>query len=237
MRLAERGDEKHPVSAAEAEYAKLIEAVPAALPYTFTFAATAEDVRRRVLDRLYELEQGDGFSSAVTGAIGKLKGYFARLALVLHVVGEHSSMIRGRGTGVGPQISRGTAEGAEKLVFDFLLPHMIGLYDVIADGGQDREAIRAIADFILTSSKDRLRPSDFGSGVRKLRKEPLHKIAEWASPFIAMGWLRPEDERSTTPKAWLVEPGLRTRFAARRQAAQAARAAAHEILKAGGSRK
>jgi hypothetical protein len=236
MRAAERGNEKHPVSMAEAEYAKLIEAVQAAPPYTFTFAASAEDVRQRVLDRLFELEQGDGFSNAVIGAIGKLKGYFARLALVLHVVGEHSSMIRGRGTGVGPQISRGTAEGAEKLVFDFLLPHMFGLYDVIADGGQDREAIRAIADFILASPKDRLRPSDFGSGVRKLRHQPTPKIAEWASRFIAMGWLRAEDEKLTTPKAWLVEPGLRTQFAARRQVAQAARAAAHAILKAGGSR-
>jgi hypothetical protein len=237
MRAAERGNEKHPVAAAEAEYAKLIEAVQAAPPCTVTFDAQAEDLVRRVPDRVFELGQGDGFSNAIIGAIGKLKGYFARLALVLHIVGQHSAILRGQGTGVAPHISRQTAERAEKLVFDFLLPHMLGLYDVIADGGQDREVIRSIADFILTSSKDRLRPSDFGSGVRKLRKEPLHKIAEWASRFIAMGWLRPEDERSATPKAWLVEPGLRTHFAARRQAAQTARAAAHEILKAGGSRK
>jgi hypothetical protein len=158
MRAAERGNEKHPVSTAEAEYAKLIEAVQSAPPYTFTFAASAEDVRQRVLDRLFALEQGDAFSNAVIGAIGKLKGYFARLALVLHVVGEHSAILRGQSTGVAQQISRHTAEGAEKLVFDFLLPHMLGLYDVIADGGQDREAIRAIADFILASTNGRPAP-------------------------------------------------------------------------------
>jgi hypothetical protein len=236
MRPAERGNESHPVYAAETEYGKFIESVLAAPPGTLGFGSDAEEVRKRVLDRLFELEQVDGFSSAVIGAVGKLKGYFARLALTLHVADEHSVLVRGRGVPAGQSISRQTAEATEQLVFNFLLPHMFGLYDVVANGGQDRDTVRAIADFILASTKDRLRPSDFGSGVRRLRNEPTNKIAEWASRFITMGWLRPEDERLTTPKAWFVEPGLRTHFAARRQGAQAARAAAHAILKAGGSR-
>jgi hypothetical protein len=237
MRAAERGDESHPVYTTEVEYGKLIESVQAAPPRTLGFGSDAEEVRKRVLDQLFELEQVDGFSSAVIGAIGKLKAYFARVALTLHVAGEHSVLVRGGGMFAGQSISRQTAEATEKLVFDFLLPHMFGLYDVVVNGGQDRDTVRAIADFILASTKDRLRPSDFGSGVRRLRNEPTNKIAEWASRFITMGWLRPEDEKLTTPKAWFVQPGLRTHFAARRQAAQAARAAAHAILKAGGSRR
>ena len=191
----------------------------------------------RVLDRLYELEQVHGFSSALIGAIGKFKGYYARLALVLHVAAEQSPSTRTR---VNAQqrnrrvISKDTAEATEQLLFDFLLPHTFGLYDVVANGGQDRDTIRAIGDFILASDKDRLRPSDLTAGVRRLRNQPANKIAEWASRFCALGWLRPEDERATVPKAWLVDPGLRTYFAARRQHAQAARAAAHAILKAGG---
>jgi hypothetical protein len=237
MVAAERGNEGYSVSTVEMEYGKLIESVQAAPPYTLVFAANAEQVRERVLDRLFELEQVDGFSNAVIGAVGKLKGYFARLALTLHVAGEHSALVRYQSTTAIRTISRETAQAAEKLVFDFLLPHMFGLYDVVANGGQDRDTIRAIADFILASAKDRLRPSDFGSGVRRLRNEPTTKIADWASRFVAMGWLRPDDERLITPKAWFVEPGLRTHFATRRQAAQAARAAAHAILKAGGSRR
>ena len=170
------------------------------------------------------------------GAIGKLKGYFARLALTLHVAREHSNRVRGRLTTASHQISRQTAEEAEKLIFEFLLQHIFGLYDVVANGGQDRDTLRAIADFILASTKDRLRPSDFTVGVRRLRTQPANKIVEWVSRFNVMGWLRPEDDKSPTPKAWLVEPGLRAHFAARRQTAQAARAAAHAILKAGGSR-
>ena len=33
-----------------------------------------------------------GFSSALIGAIGKLKGYFARICLVLHVAEQHDPM-------------------------------------------------------------------------------------------------------------------------------------------------
>ena len=33
-----------------------------------------------------------GFSSALIGAIGKLKGYFARICLVLHVARQHDPM-------------------------------------------------------------------------------------------------------------------------------------------------
>jgi hypothetical protein len=105
---------------------------------------------------------------------------------------------------------------------------------VVANGGEDRDTIRAIGDFILASDKDRLRPSDITAGVRRLRSQPGNKIAEWASRFCALGWLNPEQDNGTTPKAWLVDPGLRTYFAVRRQQAQKARAEAHAILKAGG---
>jgi len=59
-----------------------------------------------------------------------------------------------------------------------------------------------------------------------------------AGRFCAMDWLRPEEEKpGVPPKAWLVVPGLREYFAERRKQAQAARAEAHAILKAGGSRR
>lgn len=237
MAPAKRSNQKHPVAAAEANYAKLIQSVHSAPPRNYIFAPDAEPALTRVLDRLYELEQVQGFTSALIGAIGKLKGYYARLALTLEVATEHSATIQGQSVGTGGVISKQTAEAAEKLLFDFLLPHTFGLYDVVANGGQDRDTIRAIGDFILASDKDRLRPSDLTAGVRRLRNQPANKIAEWASRFCALGWLRPEDERATVPKAWLVAPGLRTHFAGRRQHAQAARAAAHEILKAGRTRR
>ena len=234
MRAAQRGNEKHPVTAKEAAFAQVISSVYATSPITYRFSPTAEPVLERVLDRLYDLEQVQGFSSALIGAIGKLKGYYARLALILQVAAEHTATIAGQRIAAGGLISKNVAEATERLLFDFLLPHTFALYDVVANGGQDRDTIRAIGDFILASDKDRLRPSDITAGVRRLRSQPGNKIAEWASRFCALGWLNPEQDNGNTPKAWLVEPGLRTYFAARRQQAQKARAEAHAILKAGG---
>ncbi len=142
------------------------------------------------------------------------------------------------GLNTNTAISRQTAEAAEKVLREFLLPHIFGLYDVVVNGGQDRDQLRSIGDFILASNKDRLRPSDITAGVRALRGQPEQKIREWMGRFWAMGWLEPEEGKpGVPPKAWLIVPGLREHFAERRKQAQEARAEAHAILKAGGSRK
>jgi hypothetical protein len=237
MRPAERGDESYPVAIVEMEYERLIQSINGAGASMYAFAPDAEPVRKRVLDRLHELEHQGAFSPEMGGAIGKLKGYFSRLALTLQIAESHSAAVRGNTTpSPNPIVSRKNAEGAERLIFDFLLQHMVGLYDVIVGGGRDRDTVRMIADFILTSTKDRLVPSNFTSGVRKLRGEPANKIAEWASRFVAMGWLWAEADVGTA-KAWLVMPGLRSFFAERREKAQAGRAAAHHILKSIGGTK
>src|SRR5262249_45509169 len=104
---------------------------------------------------------------------------------------------------VSTAISRQTAEAAEKVICQFLLPHVLSLYDVVVNGGQDRDMVRSIGDFILASTKDRLRPSDFTAGVRALRGQPELKIREWAGRFCAMGWLEQADEKpGMPPKAW-----------------------------------
>ena len=106
------------------------------------------------------------------------------------------------------------------------------------NGGQDRDKLQTIADFILASDKDRLRPSDVTAGVRSLRGEPDQKIREWVGRFCSMDWLSPEEGKLGAPaKAWLVAPGLRDHFSERRKQAKEARAEIHAILKAGGSRR
>ena len=129
-------------------------------------------------------------------------------------------------------------EAAERLIREFLLPNCFGFYDVVANGSQERDKLRAIANFVLASEKDRLRPSDFTAGVRALRGEPEQKLREWIGRFCGMDWLVAEEARlGAPPKAWQVMPGLREHFAERRKQARAARAEAHAIMKAGGSRR
>ena len=268
MKSAERGDQYHPVAIAEAAYEKLIRSIVNASPQDYHFEDEAFEVRDRLFDYLHRLEMVDGFPPSLIGAIGKLKGYFARICLVLHVTQRHDtenttppetldpSFTAAAGErlrelfglslddsfsariNVSLAISRSTAEAGEKLVREFLLPNCLGFYDVVVNGGQEREKLRSIADFILTSNKPRLRPSDFTAGVRALRGEPEQKIRDWVGRFCGMDWLVAEEGKpGAPPKAWQVVPGLHEHFAERRKQAQAARAEAHAILKAGGSRR
>ena len=236
MRSPVRGDEYHSVNTAENEYAKLVQNLHLAPPRQYEFGLEAAVVRRRVLDRLFWLEQLQGFPDALIGAIGKMRGYYGRLALILHLANECAANPNGPALAFSTDIPKDTAEAAEKLLFQFLLPHVFGVYDVISSGGKHRDMIRAIAGFILADDKDRIRPSDLTAGVRKLRHDSQKEIAEFASRFCALGWLRPEDDNTPMPKAWLVVSGLREHFAERRKQVQQARAEAHAILSAGGKR-
>ena len=266
MKPAKLGDPEHPVAVAEAEYEKLIKSINTLPARNYRFAHDALDVRDSVLDYIHKLEQVDGFPASLIGAIGKLKGYFARICLVLHVAQQHDPLAPppepvhpsfseataerlrkifaaqsdslSAGIAFSPAISREIAEAAKNLIMEFLLTHMIGLYDVVVNGGQERDKLRLIANFILASDKDRLRPSDFTAGVRALRGEPEQKIREWAGRFCGMDWLLPEDGKPGIPtRAWRVTSGLRDHFAERRRQAKAAKAEMHAILKAGGSRR
>ena len=93
MKGAERGDQYYRVAGAEAEYEKLIKSLNDAPPQNYHFADDALEVRDRVNDYLHQLERVDGFSPSLIGAIGKLRGYFARLCLVLHVARKHDAVI------------------------------------------------------------------------------------------------------------------------------------------------
>jgi hypothetical protein len=260
MKPAKLGDPDHPVAVAEAEYERLIKFINSLPARNYHLSDEASEVRDDVLGYLHKLEQVDGFSPSLIGAIGKLKGYFSRICLVLHVIRTHDPLICfqippnfeipdafrvldpseciSAGVNVNAAIPRETAEAAKKLLIEFLLPHMIGLYDVVVNGGEERDKLRSIANFILASDKNRLRPSDFTSGVRMLRGQPEHKIREWVGRFCGMDWLSAEEGKPGIPaKAWLVPAGLRDHFDARRKQAQEARAEIHAIMKAGGSRR
>jgi hypothetical protein len=253
------------VVTAEDDYERAIRSINAAPPISFQLDEDAFPVRDDLMQYLHELEMVDGFSASLLAAVGKLKGYFGRLCLVLQVAKIHDPFELGEAdpttftpedaaqvqkmTGLAPDsslsaginwsqsITRDTAERADKLIREFLLPHLFGFYDVVVNGGKERHRLSDLADFVLSTDKDRLRPSDFTAGVRSLRGEQENRLREWVGRLCAMGWLNPEEGKSGGPaKAWHVVPGLREHFAERRKQAQAARAEAHRILKAGGSR-
>ena len=144
-----RGDEKHPVLLAETDYAKFIQQLQGSPPRPYAFDAAAADVRKRVLDRLFELEQVEGFSSALIGAIGKLKGYYARLALVLHAAGEHAAIINEAPKALEPTFHK-PYEAAEQLCSTSTAPHL-RLVRHHRGRREERETVRAIVVFTLAT--------------------------------------------------------------------------------------
>jgi hypothetical protein len=268
MNSAEMPDRHTRVSAASADYEQLIRSINTASVERFVFEDDACEVLDGVLRYLHELEKVDGFPVSLLAAIGKLKGYFGRLCLVLQVTKFHDPTEQHEGGdlsvfapeqaaesqklfGLVPdnslsqgidryhRITRDTAKKVEKLIRNFLLPHLFEFYDGVLNGGKERHKLRNIADFVLSTDKDRLRLSDFTAGVRSLRGEADNRIREWIGRLCAMGWLEGEEKegRPGAPiKAWHVAPGLRDHFQQRREQARAARAEAHKILKLAGSR-
>ena len=114
MRPAERGDENYPVAKVEMEYERLIQSINGASANTYVFAQDGEPVRKRVLDRLYELEHGGAFSPEMGGAIGKLKGYFSRLALTLQIAESHCAAVRKNTIQILTQSSRGKTRRVQR---------------------------------------------------------------------------------------------------------------------------
>src|SRR5439155_16868277 len=97
MKSAKLRDPDYPVAVVEAEYEKLIKSINALPARNYHFADEASEVRDDVLGYLHKLEQVDGFSPSLIGAIGKLKGYFARICLVLHVARRQDVMMGNTG--------------------------------------------------------------------------------------------------------------------------------------------
>ncbi len=94
MKPAKLGNADYPVAVVEAEYEKLIKSINALPARNYHFADELSEVRDDVLGYLHKLEQVDGFPPSLIGAIGKLKGYFARICLTLHVVRTQDPLVR-----------------------------------------------------------------------------------------------------------------------------------------------
>ena len=97
------------------------------------------------------------------------------------------------------------------------------------------ETTQGLANFVLTSDKDRFVPSDFSNNVRAVKGKDVWTIDKAASVLVAGGWLEKLDSgsrRSGNP-AWRVVPGLRQAFKERREARVKEAAAIRRVDPAG----
>lgn len=158
----------------------------------------------------FDLVQTDAFGKGFGAFAGKLGGLHGRLALALHLIENPKEAIF-------EPVSERVVRSAAHLIERFVIPHALEFYASVGEGA-DRQPLQAVASFILTSERERFRPSDFTAGCRSLAGLGLWDLARRISPLVAGGWLIEEYDGGAVPRAWTVVPGLREGFAARREA-------------------
>lgn len=196
----------------------LIDMRPAGLLMDEGARGAAEEFQRFI----FGLESMEGLGKSFCTFAGKLTGVHGSLSLLLHLIEDPANAVY-------EPVSERVVRAAARILTEFTLPHAMELYRSTTDGA-DWEAIQTLASFILTSAKDRFRPSDFTNGVRSLAGLDTWSLAQKISPMVAGGWLN-EELVSGQIKAWTIVPGLRETLAERRETELRRKAAVFKTLK------
>jgi hypothetical protein len=191
---------------ADLRYGDQIKFLTAMRPQTHQMTAAglaeAEAFRQGIYDLEGERFLGAGFSTWV----GKLAGTHGSLSLLLHV-------LETRDDAPFLQVGESTVRNASAILFDFIVPHGRLFYEKTLSADAT-ETLRVVASYILTSDQDRFRVSDFRSRMPALRDaKTLWEMNSLMAPFVSAGWLVEDGDG----RAWSIAPGLRDRFAERRE--------------------
>jgi hypothetical protein len=169
---------------------------------------------------LHKVERASGgLADGLQTFVGKLHGLAGSLALILHMAADP-------GNGATYEIEHLTIENVRRLVIDFILPHAFEFY---RGGESNGDRLKKLASWILTSGKTRLTASDVTSNVADFRGLTLCEVNERLSPFVAAGWLEPQ-EHTPINRAWTVSPTVFTQFQERTEAEAVRKVALAELM-------
>jgi hypothetical protein len=161
--------------------------------------ALMKESRKRVFDLVQtNAENPGGFGSF----LGKMKGAFGRLALILHLAHDKY--------GATVPVEAVTVERVQRLVFDFFIPHAQAFYTNIMTHPKKKD----IASWILTSAAKRILPSDLTHNVKSCRNSSLFELNKRMGELIADGWVLPVDQ-SQVCREWRVNPKVHILFVER----------------------
>jgi hypothetical protein len=193
-----------PAEGFESLISHLVSLKPAGLTMDEGGRRGAEEFQRFIFD----LVDADAHGRTFLTWAGKLGGVHGALSLLLHLVEDP------RGAVCEP-VSERLVRTSTRLVKEFFIPHALEFYRSVGDEA-DWQSIQSIASFVLTSDRQRFRPSDFTNGVRALAGLGTWDLAKRISPLVAGGWLVEEYDGAMV-RAWTVARGLREQFKARRE--------------------
>jgi hypothetical protein len=102
-----------------------------------------------------------------------------------------------------------------RLLVEFVIPHA-GTFYRSAEGEAERDRLRTLAGWILTSGKTKIWMSEMARNVRDLRGLSVQDVNKRVSPLVAGGWLEPAAEGSGC-RLWNVNPSVSLFFEDRKQ--------------------
>jgi hypothetical protein len=216
------GTDEADTAATEDYTLRLQSLVEASNGHIAAMSVGAHGVRVAVEEELFRLERLRPLGPKFSSFLGKLPGVFGRLCLVLSYIDPQ---------GIGYIVRQETAETARVLILDSIIPHAIATYMAMGElAGVPIDQIQSVAGYLLVKKKTRVVTSDLTSDVRACRGKTVPEIGKLVSPLVAGGWLLPENELPTC-RAWLVNPIVHTRYAARAEDERTRRQAIVDLIK------
>lgn len=180
-----------------------------------TGAGAARTEMMNYLRSLEKTANEDASDATLGSALGKVRGLWGRLALVLHIVEFEDALLASPPQGAAPafpqEISEETANRASDLtgwVVRTLFVHYF------TSGGFAKE-VKAIARTILVNGLQRVRPRDLMRSVNALKGTSSKEVAEMMSRLETAGWIEPipPPKGVQAPREWDVDPAVHSLFA------------------------
>ncbi|MFT8245213.1 DUF3987 domain-containing protein [Roseomonas sp. BN140053] len=220
------GVDRVPDAGALQRYAELIKALTALTPARTQLGSVTGPVvlhgdahqhREGFNDLTRALSGMPDTPGRLVAAYGKWTGLWARLALTFHLI-EAADVIARTGERPPMQVlSEATARMASNYMEDILLPHLLRADALLYVTEQSGHA-HWIAKFIMAQGKPRVTARDVVRAYGALRApEQRRELGEVMTGLVTFGWLLPEhpDLPAREETAWLVNPMVLERFAAR----------------------
>lgn len=147
-------------------------------------------------------------STALRGHLDKYESFFARIALISHLV-EYAVDRQPP----GPVISGTTGQRVATLLLDYLLPHASHVFTTLT-APADVNLVRRLAAQIVTRKLTKVTFFEAGRLVRPLRNNNVMK-AQVLDQLTAFGWLTPSETNRTQSwsQTWFVKPAVHELFA------------------------
>jgi hypothetical protein len=171
-------------------------------PNQITLSPEANDVRKEITSRAFQLMRINFISSAMCSHLGKYQTLAARLMLTFHAIECCDQRIHPQSC----QISGETARRVKSLMLDFLLPHAIAFYLGIVGSSEVGKHLRKLAELCLTHESSEISNREFLHNWIGWRHCKPHDQETVIGQLIDNGWVLP------APGARLNSKGFPTRF-------------------------